>query len=544
MAKSDDKKLGEINGKAVADEVVEEDDSKTDGKIEAVSPPDIGGGTGEEVPTESTDMTGEQKINDEGKEEANDEQDPQMDTPVAKKEECTSTVTVTWETEKNVEEGDGVKESGSDQDIVEEETDAVNGKRKAESDAETSSSKKAKTNDGYRLHVGNLNASKKFEEIKDSLASYFMAQSLLVQDITLDKSRKYAYVDLVSEMDLNKALTLNGEIILDKPMKIAEAKVKEDKVKVKDPAEERKDKDARCLFLKNVPYTATKTDILKLFPKATTVRFPGGDKGPTTGIAFVEFKNKAITDTFLENKNEIKLQDRVLIVDRVGEQSAFKGKKAPAEIAPNATLFVNNLAFKVKEKTLKKVFQKAVSINLAKKNGKSRGFAFIEFENVEDAKKAKESLQSKELFDRAINVEFCGNKAKAANKKVLSKTLIVSGLAKETSEETLKSAFEGALSARVTLDKDTGVSRGFGFVDFGSEADCKAAKEARDICEIDGSKVTIAYAKPKEEHRPPGIRADSVTACRGMFGGRARGRRGSFTGGRRGRRGRGWGFEK
>ena len=40
------------------------------------------------------------------------------------------------------------------------------------------------------------------------------------------------------------------------------------------------------------------------------------------------------------------------------------------------------------------------------------------------------------------------------------KTLIVMGLAKKTTAETLKSAFEGALSARVTVDKEKGVSKG------------------------------------------------------------------------------------
>ena len=43
---------------------------------------------------------------------------------------------------------------------------------------------------------------------------------------------------------------------------------------------------------------------------------------------------------------------------------------------------------------------------------------------------------------------------------VLLKTLIVMGIAKETTAETLKSAFDGALSARVAVDKETGVSKG------------------------------------------------------------------------------------
>ncbi len=42
---------------------------------------------------------------------------------------------------------------------------------------------------GFCLFVGNLNNSKKLEEVKDSLANYFMKQSLLVQDIRLDRSK-------------------------------------------------------------------------------------------------------------------------------------------------------------------------------------------------------------------------------------------------------------------------------------------------------------------------------------------------------------------
>lgn len=42
---------------------------------------------------------------------------------------------------------------------------------------------------GFCVFVGNLNKSKTFDEIKDTLASYFMTHSLLVQDIRLDQSR-------------------------------------------------------------------------------------------------------------------------------------------------------------------------------------------------------------------------------------------------------------------------------------------------------------------------------------------------------------------
>lgn len=61
--------------------------------------------------------------------------------------------------------------------------------------------------------------------------------------------RKHAHVDLASEMDLTKALTLNGEMVLDKPMKIDKAKVKsEDKLKVKASAEDKKGNATKYSF--------------------------------------------------------------------------------------------------------------------------------------------------------------------------------------------------------------------------------------------------------------------------------------------------------
>lgn len=51
--------------------------------------------------------------------------------------------------------------------------------------------------------------------------------------------RKHAHVDMVSEMDVTKALKLNGEVVLDKPIKVEKAKIKSVE-KVKLSAEDKK----------------------------------------------------------------------------------------------------------------------------------------------------------------------------------------------------------------------------------------------------------------------------------------------------------------
>ncbi|XP_042354463.1 nucleolin-like isoform X3 [Plectropomus leopardus] len=390
----------------------------------------------------------------------------------------------------------------------------VKKKQKEQPNAETSPSKKTKViNKGFCVFIGNLDKSKSRSQIEDSLAKYLMTNSVLFKHIRLDKTKKFAYADMASEMDMTKALTFNGEVLHDKPMKIARAKVIS-KDKAQPTAEERKEaKDGRCLFLKNIPYAATKNDIVRVFRKAIDVRFLGGTQGPERGIAFVEFQNKTIAKKMWLRKQGVQIHGRVLTVDRIRNKDNEDIKKDP----PCKTLFVHNLPVNVKRKQLNTVFQEACNINVPKSEGKTRGFAFVEFRSVEDAEKALESSKNVKINKKLIGVQFSKTKEKSGTEKVLKKTLIVMGLAETTTAETLQRAFEGALRARVTVDRETGVSKRYGFVDFEHEDTCKSAMEAMEDCEIDGSKVTVTYSKiktgirPGRPHKPPrGPPADQV----------------------------------
>ena len=58
-------------------------------------------------------------------------------------------------------------------------------------------------------------------------------------------------------------------------------------------------------------------------------------------------------------------------------------------------------------------------------------------------------------------------------------------------------------SAQVIQDRDTGRSKGFGFVEMGSDAEAQAAIAALNGQEHDGRALTVNEAKPKED-RPRG----------------------------------------
>jgi len=54
-------------------------------------------------------------------------------------------------------------------------------------------------------------------------------------------------------------------------------------------------------------------------------------------------------------------------------------------------------------------------------------------------------------------------------------------------------------SAQVIMDRDTGRSKGFGFVEMGSDAEAQAAITALNGTEVNGRTLTVNEARPKPE---------------------------------------------
>lgn len=80
--------------------------------------------------------------------------------------------------------------------------------------------------------------------------------------------------------------------------------------------------------------------------------------------------------------------------------------------------------------------------------------------------------------------------------------LFVGSLAWATTDDSLKAHFEtvGTVeSARVITDRESGRSRGFGFVEFASDDDAKKAIETLNDSELDGRNITVNEARPRED---------------------------------------------
>jgi RNA recognition motif-containing protein len=80
--------------------------------------------------------------------------------------------------------------------------------------------------------------------------------------------------------------------------------------------------------------------------------------------------------------------------------------------------------------------------------------------------------------------------------------LFVGSLAYATTDDTLKAHFEQigeVVSARVITDRDSGRSKGFGFVEMANDADNQKAIDQLDGKELDGRAISVGLARPKED---------------------------------------------
>jgi RNA recognition motif-containing protein len=94
----------------------------------------------------------------------------------------------------------------------------------------------------------------------------------------------------------------------------------------------------------------------------------------------------------------------------------------------------------------------------------------------------------------------------------VAKRLYVGNLSSGTTDSNLQTLFapHGTVqSAKVIMDRDTGSSKGFGFVEMDSDAQAQAAITALNGHEADGRTLKVNEARPREE------RSDKFAGSRG-----------------------------
>ncbi|KAM4550213.1 polyadenylate-binding protein 1A-like [Fundulus diaphanus] len=332
------------------------------------------------------------------------------------------------------------------------------------------------------------------------------------RDMMTRRSLGYAYVNFQQPADAERALdTMNFDVIKGRPVRIMWSQ--------RDPSLRKS--GVGNIFIKNLDKSIDNKalyDTFSAFGNILSCKVVCDENG-SKGYGFVHFETQEAAERAIEKMNGMLLNDRKVFVGR------FKSRKErEAELGARAKEFTNvyikNFGDDMDDEKLRELFSKygsALSTRvMTDEGGKSRGFGFVSFERHEDAQKAVDEMNGKDLNGKPIYVGRAQKKVERQTElkrkfeqmkqdrmtRYQGVNLYVKNLDDGIDDERLRkefSPFGTITSAKVMMEG--GRSKGFGFVCFSSPEEATKA-----VTEMNGRIVAtkplyVALAQRKEERQ-------------------------------------------
>ncbi|KAM6977042.1 polyadenylate-binding protein 1-like [Aplochiton taeniatus] len=361
------------------------------------------------------------------------------------------------------------------------------------------------------------------------------------RDIITRRSLGYAYINFQQPADAECALdTMNYEVIKGRPIRIMWSQ--------RDPGLRKS--GVGNIFIKNMDESIDNKalyDTFSAFGNILSCKVVCDENG-SKGYGFVHFETQEAANRAIETMNGMLLNDRKVletgsqlesnIADRktffLGKECqlspfSFVGhfkshKERQAEFGAKAMRFTNvyikNFGEDYTDEKLKEVFSKfgrTLSVRvMVDERGASRGFGFVNYDNHEDAQRAVEEMNGRELNGKVL---FVGRAQKRMERQGELKrkfdlikqeriqryqgvNLYVKNLDDGLDDEKLRKEFApyGTITSAKVMT-DGGHSKGFGFVCFSSPEEATKA-----VTEMNGRIVAtkplyVALAQRKEERK-------------------------------------------
>jgi len=242
-----------------------------------------------------------------------------------------------------------------------------------------------------------------------------------------------------------------------------------------------------------------------------------------TPVAETENSAKAASDASIENSSEelvedaqrqaqpessssVSADDSTFPTTQDFENTEKSGPRNPRPVFPEHRLYVGNLFYEVKEPQLQRVFSRFGEISrlqlIYDNRGYSRGFAYIDFKNADDAQAAVDNLNMQVFEGRNLIVQFHREKG---SRKVDSRfqphppsdTLFIGNLSYDMSDKDINDLFRdirNVVDVRVAVDRRTGQPRGFCHAEFIDTASATAGKEILSEKVTYGRKIRVDFS--------------------------------------------------
>ncbi|CAL4922888.1 unnamed protein product [Urochloa decumbens] len=183
------------------------------------------------------------------------------------------------------------------------------------------------------------------------------------------------------------------------------------------------------------------------------------------------------------------------------------------EFSADLRIFVGNLPFSVDSAQLAGLFEQAGSVEMVeviydKLTGRSRGFGFVTMSSVEEVEAAVEQFNGYVLDGRSLKVNSGPapprDQSSPRGPRGEANRVYVGNLSWGVDNSALANLFNEqgeVLEARIIYDRESGRSRGFGFVTYGSSEEVENAISNLDGADLDGRQIRVTVAESKPPRR-------------------------------------------